>query len=304
MLQEETIILFGGVEEKFFKSNLLNDLWIFSILSNEKYKWYQPQIESGLKPKPRFYHSASVFESNKIIIFGGNSLSNKFLNDVWMLEYKKKRKDNYSIHYFQWVNLHEGTIPRKTKFEELKETNEDEENFVPMKRAEHSSTIIDSKLYVFGGNSGSKILNDLWFFDLETKRWKEIKIKKNLPSSRYGHCSCSIGNFLFILFGIGNNKKYENNFSMDNIYSFDTYDEEWNQIKDIDDSLVLVGSCCVVHEIDRILIYGGSKYNMIDDDYENTSVMWIFDSNLIKEKKLKKKKQFIRDFEIMKRFLI
>eukprot|EP01080_Neovahlkampfia_damariscottae_P006925 gene6925-11088_t len=300
-LQDDTLILFGGMEEKFFKSNPFNDLWIFSILPGDKYKWYQPQIESGQKPKPRFYHSASVYESNKLIIFGGNQSMNKYLNDVWMLEYKKKRKDKYSIHYFEWSCLHEGSISGKSKFEELQQTIEGEENLVPKKRAEHASAIVDSKLYVFGGNCGSKVLNDLWYFDLEKQKWKQISTNKNSPTARYGHSMCSIGNFIFILFGIGNNTKYENNFSMDNIYSFDTYDEVWNHVEDIDDSLILVGACSLVHEIDRILIYGGSQYNTIDDEYVNMSIMWIFDSNLVKGKKIKKKKQFIRDYEIIKR---
>jgi N-acetylneuraminic acid mutarotase len=300
VLKDETVVLFGGLDEKLFNSNALNDVWILSLLSVEtipgKYKWFQPQIGLGdkltsLKPNARYHHTASVFE-NKLVIFGGNSSHSKFLNDVWMLENKKKKKDKYSLHYIQWTCLHEGSPSNKK--------DEEEEN-IPIKRSEHSSTIIDSKMYIFGGNSNSKVLNDLWCFDLDNNQWSEIKCKFNVPTPRYGHCCCSIGNFIYILFGIGTNYKYQNDFSMDNVYSFDIYEEEWKQIQGFDDTLILVGATCLTHEIDKILVHGGAKYNIIKDEYENIPNIWIYDTCLLVNKKIKKKKQYINNYEIMKR---
>ena len=46
----------------------------------------------------------------------------------------------------------------------------------PPVRANHSSSVVGNKLYIFGGWDGIKRLNDLFSFDVNTNRWQEVFI--------------------------------------------------------------------------------------------------------------------------------
>ena len=55
-----------------------------------------------------------------------------------------------------------------------------------------SLTLLDSCLYLFGGNDETnEKLNDLWQYDLTTKQWKEIKPESEIPLVSYKHLNYS-----------------------------------------------------------------------------------------------------------------
>ena len=45
----------------------------------------------------------------------------------------------------------------------------------PPPRANHSSSVWQNKLFIFGGWDGSKRLNDLFCYDVIINKWMELK---------------------------------------------------------------------------------------------------------------------------------
>lgn len=77
----------------------------------------------------------------------------------------------------------------------------------PSARSNHVATLHDDRiLYIFGGTSKSRTLNDLYSFDFETMIWSRIKIKGFHPSPRAGCCGVLCG-YKWYIAGGGSKKK-------------------------------------------------------------------------------------------------
>jgi Rab9 effector protein with kelch motifs len=89
-------------------------------------------------------HSAALFNGYVIIVFGGGSWDGQrsvFYNDIYALDTR--------AHI--WTNLTPFLEPGSP---------------VPEPRRAHTAVIRKDRMYVFGGGSGKKSLNDLWVLDL------------------------------------------------------------------------------------------------------------------------------------------
>ena len=63
----------------------------------------------------------------------------------------------------------------------------------PSARFNHAATIMQSKMYVFGGmNASEECLDDVWVFDVNTERWSELIADNRGPNlSNSSECDCS-----------------------------------------------------------------------------------------------------------------
>merc|ERR1712165_609643 len=108
-----------------------------------------------------------------LYLFGGNGHAKKgelLLDDFYA----------YNIANEQWMSL-------KTRGD------------IPTPRDRHSLTVIDNKLFIFGGSGSSngnkgEFLNDLFMYNPKTSIWNKIHIKNNtvLPEPRYEHCAAKM----------------------------------------------------------------------------------------------------------------
>ena len=128
----------GGLAEdilNIFKLNLENE--------NEG-EWSQINSE-GTRPGQRYGHSLNYLDPF-IILFGGN-LNPQLMNDIWVMNMKKKEK-------YTWIKI-------------------DIKGDIPVERLYHSSCLCPegkfmNKLICFGGrNPQNKPLNDLWALTLK-----------------------------------------------------------------------------------------------------------------------------------------
>lgn len=75
----------------------------------------------------------------------------------------------------------------------------------PPPRANSAATIIENKIYIFGGHGGLNYarisFNDLYSFDLDTCTWEKIEPANNAPEPRGGHSMFAIGRVLYIYGG-------------------------------------------------------------------------------------------------------
>ena len=68
------------------------------------------------------------------------------------------------VDKFEWSTVHQGKSPK------------DE----PEGRSNLAMVTEGQCLWIFGGTNGQKTLDDLWKFDLNTKKWEKIE-QKNTP---------------------------------------------------------------------------------------------------------------------------
>ncbi|PNY06618.1 acyl-CoA-binding domain-containing protein 4-like [Trifolium pratense] len=119
-----------------------------------------------------------VRANSTLILFGGEDCKRRKLNDLHMFDLKS----------LTWLPLHcTGTAPSP--------------------RCNHVASLYDGKiLFIFGGASKSRTLNDLYSLDFETMGWSRIKVRGFHPSPRAGCCGVLCGAKWYITGG-GSRKK-------------------------------------------------------------------------------------------------
>ncbi|KAG6473525.1 hypothetical protein ZIOFF_067442 [Zingiber officinale] len=72
----------------------------------------------------------------------------------------------------------------------------------PRARGGQSTTLIDSKLFMFGGEDRKRnLLNDLYTLDLSTTMWEEIETKNASPAPRFDHSAAVYADQYILIFG-------------------------------------------------------------------------------------------------------
>ncbi|XP_015892659.3 acyl-CoA-binding domain-containing protein 6 isoform X4 [Ziziphus jujuba] len=144
-------------------------------------------------PVARSGHTV-VRASSVLILFGGEDAKRRKLNDLHMFDLKS----------LTWLPLHcTGTGPSP--------------------RSNHAAALYDDKtLYIFGGASKSRTLNDLYSLDFETMIWSRIKVKGFHPSPRAGCCGILCGTKWYISGGGSRKKRHAET------VAFDILKVEWS----------------------------------------------------------------------------
>ncbi|XVF62639.1 hypothetical protein PTKIN_Ptkin09bG0024500 [Pterospermum kingtungense] len=147
----------------------------------------------GEIPVARSGHTV-VRASSVLILFGGEDAKKKKLNDLHMFDLKS----------LTWLTLQcTGTRPSP--------------------RSNHVATLYEDKtLFIFGGSSKSRTLNDLYSLDFETMVWSRIKIRGFHPSPRAGCCGVLSGTKWYIAGGGSRKKRHTETFI------YDVLKSEWS----------------------------------------------------------------------------
>ena len=151
-------LLIGGSD----RNKGYNDAWL--LLIDEK-KWKKLNIsELSEKFSPRSGVAFSIIENNQnnltLYIHGGQDFfTQTFYSDMLLLSMDKS-------------NPEKATIQNNTILPLDISKNPCERNSHCMVKDE-----ISDKLYIFGGGTKDKLLNDLWFYDYKTQKYELIEIK-------------------------------------------------------------------------------------------------------------------------------
>ncbi len=81
---------------------------------------------------------------------------------------------------------------------------------IPHVRANHASAIVGHNLFIFGGWSGTKRLNDLYSINLQKLQWMQIEYTGTKPSPRAGMPLVTYKHYLMLFGGSGSNSNYLN----------------------------------------------------------------------------------------------
>jgi len=157
------IISFGGDTN----SGTTNAVWVYALNTST---WTQIVI-SGSQPKPRLWHTASLYNDKYMYVFGGKTAeSGNCFGDTWML----------NLSSWTWT--------------ELSTTG-------PAKRSGHVAEIYKNSLFVFAGqgDTGLTMYNDLWAFDLTTNTWTELFPTGSLPTPVVGGKSTVVHDSIMVV---------------------------------------------------------------------------------------------------------
>ena len=187
-------------------------------------QWEQPNV-FGTPPPPRESHTAVAYsapdgKNAKLIIYGG--MSGCRLGDLWLLD----------VDSMTWTKPIVNGIVINIFIVFIIKNDRSSTGIPPLPRSLHSATLINNRMYVFGGwvplvcendtkTGGSiqqekewKCTNTLAALNLETMTWDFItneSFDDSVPRARAGHCAVAISTRLYVWSGRDGYRKAWNN---------------------------------------------------------------------------------------------
>lgn len=73
----------------------------------------------------------------------------------------------------------------------------------PAPRAAHTAVAVGNLMYVFGGNDGNRLFNDLHVFNIDTWQWSSPMTSGDTPPPRAGHTATVVADDFMLVFGGG-----------------------------------------------------------------------------------------------------
>ncbi|XP_010875038.1 leucine-zipper-like transcriptional regulator 1 [Esox lucius] len=228
----DAIYVFGGDNGK----NMLNDLLRFDV---KDCSWCRA-FTTGTPPAPRYHHSAVVYGSS-MFVFGG------YTGDIYSNSNLKNKNDlfEYKFATGQWTEWKvEGSLPvarsahgatvysdklwifagydgnarlndmwtislldrEHACWEEIEQSGE-----IPPSCCNFPVAVCRDKMFVFSGQSGAKITNNLFQFEFKGHMWTRIPTEHLLrgspppPQRRYGHTMVAFDRHLYVFGGAADN---------------------------------------------------------------------------------------------------
>lgn len=197
------MFIFGGYTGDIYSNSNLrnkNDLFEYKFTTSQWINW-EEKI-TGPLPPARSAHGAAVFQ-NKLWIFAGYDGHTR-LNDMWAVDLLSSQP--------QWEQI-------------------DQSGDSPPTCCNFPVAVVDQSMYVFSGQSGAKITNNLYEFKFEERLWVRIRTEHLLrgspcpPQRRYGHTMVAYGRSLYVFGGAADG-------ILDNeVHCFDVDSRMWSIIQ-------------------------------------------------------------------------
>lgn len=223
---EGKLYIFGGYGGG---TGRLDDFYAFDF---ERKEWDQVEILSEERPSCRENNGAVASgDSQRLCLFGGYN-GRQWLNDLWVFDLASKR----------WTCIQESSDPTNGAESATK---------VPSRRFGYVSVVHRNKFILFGGFDGSSWLNDMWEFSFETKEWKCVQARGQLPSARSCPAWVQDDSHVYIIGGYDGVERKADFFACNLL----TY--EWREMpsRGIPPSPRYFHSCCLFGN--KIIVYGG-----------------------------------------------
>jgi len=224
------IITYGGSKEGDGYNDAFGDLVVFNI---NTYEWNRVKFK-GFTPPARYAHTACLYNEDQMVVFGGFSGSSTF-NATMIMTF-----DESNLRLVTCENVITGNKSRSDN-----------------SRCRHTSNIVKNQMYVFGGlDRDEECSNDLWVFDLESRMWNKPNTTGDIPEARYGHCSATYSNFLYVF---GGHNGSPNDFLSDlNMLNLETY--RWDRVYTANYPSPRRGMSLVGRN-EKLYMFGGCDYN-------------------------------------------
>eukprot|EP01133_Synstelium_polycarpum_P020113 gene20113-24117_t len=129
---------------------------------------------------------------------------------------------------------------------------------VPQPRSRHSATLVNDKIYIFGGSDAHTTFNSLYALDIHTLKWSIPNCGGDTPQPSWGHSSLLYDNRIYF-FGGNNGDTMSDSL---NILNLDTFEWEVNvpvtfdKVKPVNRA----GHTMTLYK-DKFIVFGGSGNN-------------------------------------------
>uniref|UniRef100_A0AAR2LTH1 BTB domain-containing protein n=1 Tax=Pygocentrus nattereri TaxID=42514 RepID=A0AAR2LTH1_PYGNA len=211
---------------------------------------------TGTPPAPRYHHSAVVYGSS-MFVFGG------YTGDIYSNSNLKNKNDlfEYKFATGQWTewkvegrlvarSAHGATVyndklwifagydgnARSSSFCTLIEQSGE----IPPSCCNFPVAVCRDKMFVFSGQSGAKITNNLFQFEFKGHMWTRIPTEHLLrgspppPQRRYGHTMVAFDRHLYVFGGAADNTL------PNELHCYDVDSQTWEVIQPSTDSEVIL----------------------------------------------------------------
>jgi dynein heavy chain len=219
-----TVYLFGGLSRS--RPPAPNqDLYLLRM-STMSYIWSRVTTITGEPPSARWDHTATLFNGNQFLVFGGRVSRTNQNNETWVLDVMGEK----------WVCLF-GTKPYQIGDNPRYEVPNIPPD-VPAPRAGHSAANVKDRVFVFGGFGGfgytREELCDLFVFDarkgenpgekeMGDRQWHALFPDGKAPSPRSGHSCTVVADSKLFVFGGWNKSRQFND-----LHIYDTEGNRWS----------------------------------------------------------------------------
>uniref|UniRef100_A0A7M4E9A6 Leucine zipper like post translational regulator 1 n=1 Tax=Crocodylus porosus TaxID=8502 RepID=A0A7M4E9A6_CROPO len=231
-----SMFVFGGYTGDIYSNSNLknkNDLFEYKFATGQWTEWKT----EGRLPVARSAHGATVY-SDKLWIFAGYD-GNARLNDMWTIGLQDKEL---------------------TCWEEIEQSGE-----IPPSCCNFPVAVCKDKMFVFSGQSGAKITNNLFQFEFKEKIWTRIPTEHLLrgspppPQRRYGHTMVAFDRHLYVFGGAADNTL------PNELHCYDVDSQTWEVIQPSPDSELPSGRLFHAAAVisDAMYIFGGTVDNNI-----------------------------------------
>lgn len=283
---KDAIYVFGGDNGK----NMLNDLLRFDV---KDCSWCRA-FTTGTPPAPRYHHSAVVYGSS-MFVFGG------YTGDIYSNSNLKNKNDlfEYKFGTGLWTEWKiEGRLPvarsahgatvyddklwifagydgnarlndmwtislqdrESATWEEIEQSGE-----IPPSCCNFPVAVCRDKMFVFSGQSGAKITNNLFQFEFAEKVWMRIPTEHLLrgspppPQRRYGHTMVAFDRHLYVFGGAADNTL------PNELHCYYVDSQSWEVIQPSPDSELPSGRLFHAAAVidDAMYIFGGTVDNNV-----------------------------------------
>ena len=144
---------------------------------------------------------------------GDSEITDSFMPDLTS-SFESKYKNKQS-----WDEQSESPDKHKWIMEDYPE---DKIHGTPQKK-NHSTTLYENKLYVFGGYDGKKNHNAIKVFNIDNFEWSDFEVDDYQPNGRNGHTATLIDDKIYIIGGwLGSGP-----FAADDLHVLDIKLHEW-----------------------------------------------------------------------------
>jgi diadenosine tetraphosphatase ApaH/serine/threonine PP2A family protein phosphatase len=181
LISKTKAILFGGATGDTNKYSITADVYSFD-LTNKLWK----KLETiGAQPSCRAAHSAAGVEGNQVVIYGGaagGTSGSLASDDLYLLDLKNGEASA------AWTIV---PVVGPT----------------PGRRYGHTMTYSKPYITIFGGNTGTEAVNDVWCLNVEKApfAWQKIDCKGECPTPRVYHsaalCNNGTAAGMMVIFG-------------------------------------------------------------------------------------------------------
>lgn len=254
-------------------------------------KWSQYRYHGAIK---RRAFSLSFIYNDYLYVLGGTDISEGKLSDINRLKLSESELNKWELikpslafektayaagvlcegdyYIIGGQNQSLASLKRIMKYIVQENTLEYiliENNAIPAIDS-HSACLLEKKIYLFGGNSNDKRLNDVFIYDIEN--CSSLNLTESLdekPLPRNEHSGVIVDNSMYVYGGMGDNENYLND-----LWKYSISENKWTQmdLNEENSPVGRIGHSLIAIEA-KIFLFGGMTKII-----RETNELWMLDT--------------------------